>query len=1357
MTIDHPMLDNRNLQQILDKLKEQAEKDFTGLPRQWTPPPEGDAGTMLHHIFARLMEITLQRLNKVPEKNMLEFLNTMGVSLLSPSPAKVPLTFSLAPGSPPTRVPRGTQSGTKPGEQQPALIFETEDDLTVIPSQIAGAMTVDSTWDRYIEQNIAPDTNGVNGFTPFVGEKRIPHVLYLGDDSLLNFGKATVEVNSTSTFPDDLKSSIENLGWGYMRNGQLKQLKSIQPWPLKFPNVETIDQTSVKGNASDLDRDITQGINSRWIQAELLSSFPDTPATDLHLQNIKLKVSAIDLLPDNAFANNAPLDVTKGFLPFGDIPKMGDAFYIASKDIFAKDGADIKITLNLIPELKWEYYTTNGWVPLKNFVDNTNSFTKNGPITGDTPTGASTIINGVDAFWIRVQVINGSYNHPVNIKTFTTLDKYKGFTGQNVIDFSKGFFPFGDKTGYMDIFYFGNDSTFPNISIGIELDPDPPVKLAWEYLAEGGWLAMGVNDTTNSLKNGGMVTFKMPSNPLPVQKEVNGQLNYWIRVRIVSGDYGRQAEFVPVDPNLPKEGFKLRPGTGNLNPPQFESISMEYSKESDPKILIQNGFLYSDQTNSNTAGFIPFISVKDLPTVYADPKPSFYLGFDSAFPEQPLTLYIATAPRVFAGSIVKGSKTAQGPTSAFSALRWEYFNGTSWKELTVFDETNNLTESGTLKFLMPADTKPLAKFDLTKNYWIRAQSSENDIFDTQRLTGIFLNTIPAIQAMTIQNEIIGSSSGLPDQTLRFTRTPVLYGQQISVREPEPPSDKERATIEEEEGSNSDEGQDMPVKESLNTATAKIEALVRWHEVSNFFKSFPNSRHYTLDHTTGIVTFGNGKRGMIPPHAINNVMATYRTGGGVAGNVPKGVVAQVKSPVPGVASVTNPIASDGGAEVETVIKVEERGPQTLKHRDYAVTSGDMEWLAYQAVGTRIARTRCLPNINRNLYFEPGWVTLVIVPQGTESKLIPSTELIKQVGDYLEGHAFAGVSQTTPARINVIGPGYIQVAVDVEIVPLDIDVAELVKKKIIESLRGFFHPLTGGPNGTGWEFARDVYESEICQLIEELPGVSYVKTLKLKPNIFQRRFSFISTPITEIDIREGNAVRTRKYDKSALLAEDIQAGALIENMPVKGFKEGTKITPVLDLNVTSDGSNVNNVQALDGTQITNVLSGFPSGSVVSTMDGTKRTRLTSPILMNTNLEKIEVHDAIFNSGDRITVFHPFAMTISSMPEPVNIGSTPVQTVIIEQFKTEIIINRGCIFSTLDNRIRLPLFEEIPVNQSITLIKLSDFTFDEVVILSENELTLKIKEVKTIENIVYLDDNFLVYPGAHLIKMMSDSPAR
>src|SRR4029453_2256435 len=97
MPVPPPLLDSRSLQDILAQLRQGATNDVP----EWIPAPEGDAGTMLQRIFARLLELALQRLNQVPDENLLAFLDTMGVSLLPPAVATVPLTFSSTPGSPP--------------------------------------------------------------------------------------------------------------------------------------------------------------------------------------------------------------------------------------------------------------------------------------------------------------------------------------------------------------------------------------------------------------------------------------------------------------------------------------------------------------------------------------------------------------------------------------------------------------------------------------------------------------------------------------------------------------------------------------------------------------------------------------------------------------------------------------------------------------------------------------------------------------------------------------------------------------------------------------------------------------------------------------------------------------------------------------------------------------------------------------------------------------------------------------------------------------------------------------------------------------------------------------------------------
>ena len=148
MPVLPPKLDDRTLEKAVQQILREADQAFSAAPsvprwalaRKWTDgeikeilsPPFRDPGLMLAFAFARLLEIVLERLNRAPEKNFLSFLEALGVNLLPPSPARVPLTFALIPGSPPTLVPKGTQAGSQASKEAPAVIFETEDDFTVL-------------------------------------------------------------------------------------------------------------------------------------------------------------------------------------------------------------------------------------------------------------------------------------------------------------------------------------------------------------------------------------------------------------------------------------------------------------------------------------------------------------------------------------------------------------------------------------------------------------------------------------------------------------------------------------------------------------------------------------------------------------------------------------------------------------------------------------------------------------------------------------------------------------------------------------------------------------------------------------------------------------------------------------------------------------------------------------------------------------------------------------------------------------------------------------------------------------------------------------------------------------------------
>jgi len=191
------------------------------------------------------------------------------------------------------------------------------------------------------------------------------------------------------------------------------------------------------------------------------------------------------------------------------------------------------------------------------------------------------------------------------------------------------------------------------------------------------------------------------------------------------------------------------------------------------------------------------------------------------------------------------------------------------------------------------------------------------------------------------------------------------------------------------------------------------------------------------------------------------------------------------------SVFNPAPAMGGANGELLSGVMWRGPQVTRHRGRALSAADYEALAREA-SPGVALARALPATAPNLRPAPGWVTLIVVPQSTEPRPTPSYEFRKLVADYLAARAPLTVDAP---RITVIGPTFHPVSVNAAVAPRVAGDASVVRDAVSAALAKFFHPLTGGPNGRGWELGRDVWISDVAALLESIPGVDYVQRLQI----------------------------------------------------------------------------------------------------------------------------------------------------------------------------------------------------------------------------------------------------------------------
>ena len=105
--------------------------------------------------------------------------------------------------------------------------------------------------------------------------------------------------------------------------------------------------------------------------------------------------------------------------------------------------------------------------------------------------------------------------------------------------------------------------------------------------------------------------------------------------------------------------------------------------------------------------------------------------------------------------------------------------------------------------------------------------------------------------------------------------------------------------------------------------------------------------------------------------------------------------------------------------------------------------------------------------------------------------PSFGLRRQVESFLSAQFPASMA----GQIIVTGPDYQPVGVEAVIAPVDITTAGAVLGVTTRTLLAFLHPLTGGPDGAGWPFGRDVFLSDVAAVLEASPGVDHVATLNL----------------------------------------------------------------------------------------------------------------------------------------------------------------------------------------------------------------------------------------------------------------------
>jgi predicted phage baseplate assembly protein len=416
-------------------------------------------------------------------------------------------------------------------------------------------------------------------------------------------------------------------------------------------------------------------------------------------------------------------------------------------------------------------------------------------------------------------------------------------------------------------------------------------------------------------------------------------------------------------------------------------------------------------------------------------------------------------------------------------LRWEAWQGAleGWTPCELErDTTGGFNRDGEIVVRLPAMAEH--EFAGRRGFWLRCVLIKGEQHyqitpEIQRRWQIESRgaTVLARHAVTVANEVLGTSTGEPGQSLALLNAPLL------ARDP---------------------------KTDFLTVETPAGERQEWHEVTHFSGN-AGERCFTVDSVDGTVTLapsllqpdGRMRRfGEVPPRGSVLRFSRYQHGGGLQGNVGVGKIEVIKTAVPYVARVRNYQPALGGQDAQGLDDAKVRAAEHLRSADRVVTAEDFEFHTKRVPG--VSRARCLAPGSQPgdpTSIRPGQVFVVVLPDVEDRRrpspehLVLTDELRARVLDYLTPRCVIG------AGVEAALAAITWVAVAVEIlVPADSHPAAAadVQREAERALYDYLNPFIGGPARNGWPFGRDLHLSELFGLLQRIPGVEYIESIRLR---------------------------------------------------------------------------------------------------------------------------------------------------------------------------------------------------------------------------------------------------------------------
>lgn len=476
-------------------------------------------------------------------------------------------------------------------------------------------------------------------------------------------------------------------------------------------------------------------------------------------------------------------------------------------------------------------------------------------------------------------------------------------------------------------------------------------QVVWEYYNGAGWHQLEVAGSRNpfSCQQEGPyeLTFTVPEDIQPV--EVNAETGYYIRARV--------AEIENIYSIYQRWVVPFCKGA---------ELSWQYEKPVPVDwIASDNNGMHRELDGAAALTDLQFTVLEPL-----EPgPPAVYFRFGRSPDGMPLSIYFQVKGRAMVNA----------------QLVWECWNGKAFETVRAVDETGQLLHSGSMFLFLP-DNLPRRTLFGAEGCWLRLNRTGSRVGQTPVVEAVHLNVVPAIQCRQEPDQRFDTGNYDAGKTVQLLFHPV---QKCTV------------WVDEMSGLAAAEaealGRDHPDTVRLEWENHMLRRCwVLWKETPDLSLAGSEDRVYALDPYQGVVQFGNGRQGRVPPAGDHNILIQYASGGGARGNLPAGAVHAPLGGLARISSLQNITPMSGGTDRLSLDQIEDRGSRNLRTRGRASGRQDFEDLVRQGF-PQVQHVRCFSGRGPDGQVQPGHVTVVLTGVSTTGE--DNEALCRQVYQYL----------------------------------------------------------------------------------------------------------------------------------------------------------------------------------------------------------------------------------------------------------------------------------------------------------------------------------------------------------------------